>query len=124
MTFVVSADFTKMMLFYRIYLVPQAMQDIFSSNLRLWDHELMSYIILIYVHNQLILWVYLFILYIHSEGFYSSRKIIVRPTINSVGALTANFNIHWRLKTELFKTSYPGSTPASPHVRHHYRLQP
>jgi len=27
-------------------------------------------------------------------------------------------------KTELFKISYPGSTPVSLHVHHHHRLQP
>src|SRR6218665_1292690 len=32
--------------------------------------------------------------------------------------------IHSRLKTELFKISYPGSTPSPSHVRHHHRLQP
>jgi len=31
---------------------------------------------------------------------------------------------HSRLKTELFKMSYPDSTPASRRVRHHHRLQP
>ena len=33
---------------------------------------------------------------------------------------------HSRLKTELFKISYLGSTPrpTPPHVRHHHRLQP
>src|SRR6218665_3851968 len=31
---------------------------------------------------------------------------------------------HSRLKTELFKISYPGSTPSPSHVRHHHRLQP
>src|SRR6218665_3777980 len=31
---------------------------------------------------------------------------------------------HSRLKTELVKISYPGSTPAPLHVRHHHRLQP
>src|SRR6218665_1864862 len=31
---------------------------------------------------------------------------------------------HSRLKTEIFKISYPGSTPAPSHVRHHHRLQP
>src|SRR6218665_3129062 len=30
---------------------------------------------------------------------------------------------HSRLKTELFKISYSGSTPAPPHVRYHHRLQ-
>src|SRR6218665_14480 len=31
---------------------------------------------------------------------------------------------HSRLKTELFKISYPGSTSAPRHVRHHHLLQP
>src|SRR6218665_2536236 len=31
---------------------------------------------------------------------------------------------HSRLKTELFKISYPGSTPSPSHVRHHHRLEP
>src|SRR6218665_2719380 len=31
---------------------------------------------------------------------------------------------HSRLKTELFKISYPGSTPAPRHVRHHHLLKP
>src|SRR6218665_3031188 len=31
---------------------------------------------------------------------------------------------HSRLKTELFKISYPGSTPEPRHVRHHLLLQP
>src|SRR6218665_1547751 len=31
---------------------------------------------------------------------------------------------HSRLKTELFKISYPGSTPAPRHIRHHHLLQP
>src|SRR6188768_3043908 len=31
---------------------------------------------------------------------------------------------HSRLKTELFKISYPDSTPASPHDHHHHRLPP
>jgi len=31
---------------------------------------------------------------------------------------------HSRLKSELFKLSYPDSTPAPQHVRNHHRLQP
>ena len=36
----------------------------------------------------------------------------------------SSVTFHSRLKTELFKLSYPGFTPATPHVRHHHRLQP
>jgi len=35
-------------------------------------------------------------------------------------ALSATF--HSRLKAEHFKLSYPDSTPAQPHIRHHHRL--
>src|SRR6218665_3182895 len=31
---------------------------------------------------------------------------------------------HSRLKRELFKISYPGSTPTPSHLRHHHKLQP
>jgi len=50
------------------------------------------------------------------------------PPLNFTYPLLAIFSatFHSRLKTELFKISYPGSTPAPPHVhvRHHHRLQP
>src|SRR6218665_3900737 len=40
--------------------------------------------------------------------------------LSSAGPAT----FHSRLKTELFKLSYPDSTPGPRHVRHHHRLQP
>src|SRR6218665_614681 len=43
--------------------------------------------------------------------------------INTPLALSSA-TFHSRLETELLKLSYPDSTSAPRHVRHHYRLQP
>ena len=43
---------------------------------------------------------------------------------NSPPLALSSSAFHSRLKTELFKISYPDSTPAPPHDHHHHRLPP
>jgi len=63
------------------------------------------------------------------NGLSKDLRQFVRPpnprlnfTYPPLALSSATF--HSRLKTELFKLSYPDATPAPPHVRHHHRLQP
>src|SRR6218665_3520296 len=61
--------------------------------------------------------------YFFSLTRHPPRNFINRPTpLSPITLPSATF--HSRLETELFKLSYPDSTPAPRHVRHHHRLQP
>src|SRR6218665_4021799 len=45
------------------------------------------------------------------------------PNLTYPSLALSSTTFHSRLKTELFKLSYPDSTPAPRHVRRHHRLQ-
>src|SRR6218665_3587534 len=55
--------------------------------------------------------------------FFSLTRHPPLNFINTPLALSSA-TFHSRLETEHFKLSYPDSTSAPRHVRHHYRLQP
>src|SRR6218665_639473 len=60
---------------------------------------------------------------LRAHYFFSLTR---HPPLNfsSTPLALSSATFHSRLKTELFKLSYPDSAHAPRHIRHHHRLQP